>query len=74
MTVLFFVIQENEKKERRDKFLFKVDLAVPLMNGTTHPFEGKNYIVVEQSIIRKGFNTTVNAYCHELILPTYETN
>ena len=74
MIVKFFVIQENEKLERHNKFITEVDLTIPLMNGTTHFFDGVPYIVVEQHIIKEEHKNVVEAYCYESKIGINETN
>jgi len=60
MIVSFYVIQKNEKEERKNVFLgFKeVDF---LTNGSYYNFDEVTFVVQEQEVVNK----KVNAYCYE---------
>jgi len=60
MIVEFFVIQENEKQERRDMFLGNKEVKF-LTNGSYYNFNNETFVVQRQEIIHK----IVHAYCYQ---------
>lgn len=60
MIVSFYVIQENEKGNRRNVFLGFREVEF-LTNGSYYNFNGVTFVVQEQEVKGK----KVNAYCYE---------